>query len=191
MKKICVIIVMLLIIGVIVAQQVFKKDDAVIIDVNQMEETNTQNSTSTTPAVPVYNQPSATTSTSGTPPYYIEDWEGKYQIVEFGNLIPDSNPMAYDAYGYTDIEIVFMHDKGVEVTMSQRTGTGTPRPIYGTGRITPEGEFEILSPTGSVLVTLKQGDFGANTDTQITWGTLSPVLETTTNKFVHVRKGEL
>jgi hypothetical protein len=197
MKIIYVLIALLLIIGigVVVMKDSFKKDEAVTVnDSNQMNESNTNTTTGNISGQTAVNQPVVTPAVVTSSEQI--DWDGIYQIVEFGNVVPDSDPMSYDAYGYTDIEIVFMHDKGFEVTISQNmnkinNNSRSDMGSSGTGRINTSGLFEVISHEGEILLTLEHGNFGANKDTRIYWGKTSPLLQTTTNKYFDTLKKDL
>ncbi len=187
------VIAVLLIIGiwVVVAKGGFEKDIITSDNSNQMSEINTSAdtsaNTSTNTASPwVNNQPSVTTSNNAdVTQTTTDDWEGEYRFVEFGDIVPDSDPMRYDAYAYTTLSVYLSHGS-YQVTITQQIEGKEKIERRGIARVDEAGLLQVTSDQGAWFVTLENGDFGANNDTKMTWIDLKPLLPGTANAvFMH------
>lgn len=199
MKVTYTIIAALLIIGagVIVVKRDSKKD--MTTDTNSDVVTEGGATTTTTIGIstlPVSNQVPIPTNgpgnvTTGDDARVADvvavDWEGKYKIVEFGDIVPDSSPMRYDAYAYTDITITKIDDAyAVLIVLTKDTSKTT---LQGRGVVNSVSALEVYSSDQNLLFTLEAYESDrVNADTKLTWVNLKPQLSNTAGVYYMERQ---
>jgi hypothetical protein len=122
------------------------------------------------------------------PEFTLRTWAGKYQIIEFGEVIPDSNPMKYDAYAYTDFIVT---DNGLEhdvsIALTNKDGRKTTMNGYGVRNI--DRALEVYSESNKLLFILE--DYTSDrvyADTKFTWVNLQPQLSNTAGVYYMKRQ---
>lgn len=195
MKIMYIIIPVLLIIGagVIVVKRDSNKD--MTPDINSNVEPQGSATTTVTNGVPTSQMPSQAPApinvTTGNGAHVtssnVVNWSGKYQIVEFGNVVPDSSPMKYDAYAYTDITVTSQSDSyTVSIVRTKDTHKTT---LQGRGVVNAVGALEVYSSDQSLLFTLDTYKSDrVNADTQFTWVDLKPQLSNTAGVYYMKRQ---
>lgn len=158
--------------------------------------TTTTTGTSTSPAsnqVSVSTNGSSNVTTGGN--VYVTnsdavDWEGKYQIVEFGKIVPDSSPMRYDAYAYTDITVKKQNTAYVvSIVLTNDTNKKT---LEGRGVVNAAGVLEVYSPEQSLLFTLETYESDrVNADTKFTWVNLKSQLNDGAGDIYFMKRKDL
>lgn len=189
-------IVVMIGIGVFIIKGNSKKDMTVNTALNETSEgsvaTSTATGTSTphtvTPQVPPTVHSNEPQIIHEGPEFTLRTWAGKYQIVEFGEVIPDSNPMKYDAYAYTDFIIT---DNGLEydvsIVLTNDDGRKTSLKGYGIRNI--NRALEVYSESNKLLFILE--DYTSDrvyADTKLTWVNLKPQLSNTAGVYYMKRQ---
>ncbi len=200
MKIIYTIAVIVVIIGGLVWAGIFKKDVTLTDISNQMTESNSE-ATSTNPvANPVVTNPTPNPSPTLTQnpivaPLPVTDsesveWAGKYQIVEFGDIIPDSSPMKYDDYAYTDVVVRREGDAytvSIMLTHNDKKTTIKARGIENASRV-----LEVYSESDILLCTLETYKSDrVNADTKFTWVNLKSQLNDGNGDVYYMKRQNL
>ncbi len=194
MKSIYIVIALVLIIGI--GAFIMKgntKKDMLINNQDQVAEGTVATSTATGTLIPPVPTPSPTNVVvdNNVPvTNSAVDWEGKYQIVEFGKIVPDSSPMRYDAYAYTDITVKKQNTAyAVSIVLTNDTDKKT---LEGRGVVNAAGVLEVYSPEQSLLFTLETYESDrVNADTKFTWVNLKSQLNDGAGDIYFMKRKDL